>query len=85
MNSWLETYPHKVYASVLLLDGKVVDYKIGKNYWKSPFYVSLRGQITLDELKRCKTKYRFWEVNSDKEHNEVFNTLGKAWIESQSK
>lgn len=33
MKGWLETYPHKIYASVLILDGKVVDYKIGENYW----------------------------------------------------
>lgn len=68
MKHWVETYPHKIYASVLLLNNELVDYKIGERYWESPFEVTLRGQISYDDLLKCKTKYTFWEVNTEKEH-----------------
>ena len=42
--NWLNTYPHRIYASVLLLNGQIKDYKIGENYWKSPYEVTIRGQ-----------------------------------------
>lgn len=80
MKNWLETYPHKIYASILLLDGKLIDYKIGEHYWESPFNVCLKGQITLEELKRCTTDYRYWVVNSPTEHNNIFNVAAKEWI-----
>lgn len=84
MNTWLETFPHKVYASVLVLDGKAVDYKIGQNYWENSSHVTLRGQITFEELKRCETRYTFWEVNSQEEHEEIFEKIAVKWIENQS-
>lgn len=32
MPHWSDTYPHNVYASVLLLDEKIYNYKIGSSY-----------------------------------------------------
>lgn len=85
MLHWAYTYPHKVYCSVLLLDGKIVDYKIGERYWSTPFQITLRGQITLEELEKAKTEYTYWEVNNDKEHQQVFNKLAKEWLKQFNK
>lgn len=85
MNFWLETYPHKIYASVLLLDGKIIDWKIGQHYWEDPFQVKLRGNIKIEDIQRCVTKYTFWEVNNSEEHQKVFESIAKKWIELQGK
>lgn len=85
MKHWVESYPHKVYASILLLDNKIIDYLIGEHYWKSPCNVTLYGQISYRDLLRCETKYTFWKVNNNKEHREVFETLAKEWINNQIK
>lgn len=83
MGNWLDTYPHKIYASVLLFNGRIIDYKIGQNYWKDSFQVTLRGQISIDDLFKSKTKYTYWEVNSKEEHKNVFEIFAKEWIENQ--
>lgn len=83
--NWIETYPHKIYASVLLLDNKIIDYLIGEHYWKSPYNVTLRGQIPYNDLCKCKTEYTFWNVDNREEHNKVFSKLAKDWIKHQNK
>ena len=84
MKSWLNTYPHKIYASVLIFEGKVIDYKIGQNYWEDVYNVTLRGQISVRDLFRSKVLNTYWEVNSEKEHQEVFEKLAKEWVKNQS-
>lgn len=84
MKSWLDTYPHKIYASVLVFEGRVVDYKIGQNYWEDVYNVTLRGEISIANLFKSKVKHTFWEVNSEEKHQEVFNTIAKKWIEKQN-
>lgn len=42
MAHWVDTYPHDVYASVLLLDGEIYNWKIGQRYWKSPWDMTWR-------------------------------------------
>lgn len=83
MKHWIETYPHKIYASVLILDNKVMDYKIGERKWEHVYDVTLRGQIEIKDLERCKVKNTYWEVNNINEHGIVFNVLAKEWIEKQ--
>lgn len=83
MKHWIETYPHKIYASVLILDDKVMDYKIGERKWEHIYDVTLRGQIEIKDLDRCKVKNTCWEVNNINEHGIVFNVLAKEWIEEQ--
>lgn len=45
-------YPIRIYASVLVLDGSVIDYKIGRTFLKDKFSVTLKSQVTLEELSR---------------------------------
>ncbi|MGU8523301.1 hypothetical protein ACV3OO_11785 [Clostridium perfringens] len=85
MKHWVETYPHKVYTSVLLLNNEIIDYFIGEHYWKTPYNVTLRGEINYKDLSKCETRYVSWEVNNSKEHCEVFEKLAKEWINNQIK
>ena len=84
MKNWIETYPHKVYASVLLLNGEIVDYKVGEHYWTSVKEVTLRGQISYKDLLKCTVNHKCWEVNSKEEHENVFNKLSVEWINNQT-
>lgn len=75
----IDKYPHKVYASVILLDDKIYKWKIGMNYWESA------GQATLfirswDDFKRMESKYIAFEVNNPDEHEEAFSTKAPEWF-----
>ena len=75
---WHEQYPHMVYASVLLLDGKIENWKVGgyrkeipgewKAYWK------------LDRLADYSAFSKAFEVNTPEEHEKVFNELAPEWF-----
>ena len=84
MKSWIDTYPHRIYASVLLFKDKIIDYKIAQNYWEDVYHISLRGQISIKDLFRSRVLYTSWDVNSEEEHNEVFDKLAKEWIRNQN-
>lgn|GEM_PF-2323813 len=76
--AWHDEYPHKVYASVLLLDGKIENWKIGgspkkhagdwSNFWK------------LDRINDYTVQFTEFVVNNDKEHNEAFEKLAPEWL-----
>ena len=66
-------YPTRVYASVLMLNGRVVDWCIGHTYWKDKYGVTYRGQVDMDDFDKLETKYTCWYVNYDYELNGVFN------------
>lgn len=78
MPHWSDIYPHKLYASALLLDGKIENWKVVdypwidiygiKNYWKR------------DRMKDYTIVSQEWEVNNDKEHNDVFTMHAPKWF-----
>lgn len=79
-----ETYPHYVYATVFLLDGKLMDYKIGnqEKCWETRTF---RGQewenYVFDNFQKLNLycEYKKILVNNADEHNEAFEILEK-WI-----
>lgn len=79
MAHWSDVYPHEVYACVLLLDGKIYNWKIGEYYWSSPYEARMRLS-DFDKIDRMKTEYKSWTVYNDEEHNEVFERLAKEWF-----
>lgn len=79
MPHWVDTYPHKVYASVLLLDDKIYNYKIGQNYWKSPMYVTMRTS-DFDKMDRMRVEYTFFEVSDSEEHSKAFDVYARDWF-----
>lgn len=79
MKHWVNTYPHDIYASVLLLDGKIEAWRVDKTkidaivhldpeHWKE-------GRDNDYEIKSKK-----WTVENAEGHNYVFNTLAPAWF-----
>lgn len=76
---WVDTYPHEIYASVLLLDNKILQWEIGETYWVSPLsiYISPDMWSYIDDLE---TKYISWTVHNSEEHNKVFQELAPEWF-----
>lgn len=79
MGHWLDTYPHEVYVSAVLYEGKLFDYKIGQHklthvngvYMKiSDIYVT--KDITI-ELKS-------FTVNNSNEHDDVFTKHAREFL-----
>ena len=68
---WTNEYPHTIYQQVLLLDGKMIDWKIGGNRKTASTWTRRmcykEGSVTV-ETKEI-------EVNNDQEHNEAFRSM----------
>lgn len=77
--AWHDEYPHKVCASVLLLDGKVECWKIGypakteihnwSTYWK------------MDRLKDYTIQTKCFKVRNPQEHHLAFVERGPNWLD----
>jgi len=84
MAHWIETYPHTVYASVLLKDNKIANWKIGERCWESnmdmarrishskPFNMADYAGETVESIG--------FEVNSSEEHNHAISVLAENWF-----
>lgn len=79
MKHWVDAYPHKVFASVLLLDGKIYGWKIGDRYWDSPYEVRMKIN-DFDKLDRMRAEHTYWIVYNSKEHNDVYEIHAKEWF-----
>ncbi|UED72129.1 hypothetical protein [Brevibacillus sp. HD3.3A] len=79
MPHWSDTYPHNVYASVLLLDEKIYNYKVGGSYWKTPLEVKMRYS-DFDKIDRMTVEHTYFEVNNSEEHNAAFEVLARDWF-----
>lgn len=78
MAHWSDIYPHKLYASVLLLDGKIENWKVSNHPKTHSFYFS--GYWKLDRMNDYTSQYAEWEVNNQSEHSEVFQELSTEWF-----
>lgn len=79
-------YPHIVFATAFLVDGKLCDYKIGNkeeswgtrtfrgSNWENKVFERLRNN---DAMLTC--EYNALAVNDDKEHNKAFEDL-EDWL-----
>ena len=76
--AWHDEYPHSVFASVLLLDGKIESWKIGNPAKKSPMDFSAFWK--LDRLEDYTSEFKEFVVNNSEEHEEVFHFLGHEWF-----
>lgn len=81
MTHWVDTYPHKVYASVLLLDGKIYNYKIGQSFWENPLEVKMRYS-DFEKIDRMTVEHTCFEVNNSEEHNTAFKVLAMDWFKN---
>lgn len=76
--AWHNEWPHKVYASVLLLDGKIEGWKTGNPPKKEPG--EFKAYWKRDRLNDYTAEYVGFEVNNDKEHNDAFEKLAPEWF-----
>lgn len=75
---WSDRYPHDLYASVLLLDGKIETWKVGQHPRETPGVFSAFWKI--DRLKDYTAQTQKWTVNNSQEHNDVFAVHAPAWF-----
>lgn len=81
MREWsnFNEYPHKVFASVLLLDGKIYNWKIKNTHWVDPQEVTM-GYSDFDRIDRMEIKWTSFTVNNSFEHNLAFSYHAKEWF-----
>lgn len=76
--AWCDNYPHMVYVSVLLLDNKIENWKVGQHKWERPCDATAYWKV--NRLKDYKVQHvGYWCKNSE-EHEKVFNKLAPKWL-----
>lgn len=76
MAHWCDTWPHDIYASVLLKDNKIKLWKVGQN--------KLSDSYNTSALAEQHPEYSYKEicftVNNNDEHNNAFDVLSREWF-----
>jgi len=82
MAHWVNTYPHTVYASVLLKDGKIIDWKIGQRKWTHIFDMArmFKRPFNQDDYAGETVESIGFDVNNSEGHNRVFSDLAREWF-----
>jgi len=82
MEHWVETYPHTVYASVLLKDNKITNWKIGERKWTHNMDMTRMFKLpfNMDDYKGETVESTAFEVNNSEEHNKAFSELAREWF-----
>jgi hypothetical protein len=75
---WHEQYPHMVYASVLLLDDKIENWKIGGHKKDNP--MEWTNFWKMDRINDYTAECKGFEVNTPEEHEAVFIELAHEWF-----
>lgn len=75
---WTDVYPHDLHASVLLLDGKIENWKVGDMPRATPGEFS--GVWKNDRLKDYTAQTKTWTVNNAFEHDDVFSKHAPEWF-----
>lgn len=71
-------YPRKLYANVLLLDGKIINWKTGSTSWKNDGWLSSSQPLwVFQEECDLQSKTIFFEANNDDENNKFFSVTSK--------
>jgi hypothetical protein len=74
---WSEEYPHKLYASVLLLDNKIENWKVSD---RPKEVLGFTHCWNWDRLNDYTGDIKEFEVNNGEEHEKVFTTLAPEWF-----
>jgi hypothetical protein len=86
MKNWISTYPHEIIASVMLLDGKIYNYRIGEHpIGDQPFGKLIRVKISEEEMEKEKLmeiETIAFEVNNVNEHRDIFNVIAREWFKT---
>lgn len=72
------TYPHKICASALLLDGKLQGWKAGGTHWASSH--DARTWLKADRADEYTVERTEWTANNEDERREVFERKVHDWL-----
>lgn len=73
-----DNYPHMLYISVLLLDNRIENWKVGNRKWINPYEVS--GFWKIDRMKDYKVQWVGYLCKNEQEHCKVFEELAPKWL-----
>jgi hypothetical protein len=76
MAHWLDTFPHKICASVILKNNKIKFWKVGENPLKDKYNIPALEK----EHPEYSYKEQYFEVNNKFEHNVVFEVEAVEWF-----
>ncbi|MFJ8528505.1 hypothetical protein [Bacillus sp. NPDC094106] len=79
MKSWIDTYPHDIHASVLLLNAEIHNWKIGERCWTHPFAMKWSYPFP-DNIDKFSVKTHTWTVHTPEEHSKVFQEFAPEWM-----
>lgn len=80
MKDWTEVFPHDIHASILLLDDKIFNYKIGRSRWTTPSQVHMKLS-DFDKQNRMSIVSKKYTVFNKAQHNEV-DVLAREWMKN---
>ena len=71
-------YPYMLYTSVLLLDGRIENWKTGDRHWNNIGTITLLWNF--DRIKDYKVKWTGWFIENVEQNEKVFNILSHKWL-----
>lgn len=78
MKKRYDTYPQQIFATALLLDGKIENWWVGKVDSENQF--RLQDLWITDRLDDYKIVDTSWKVYTPEEHDRVINELSVEWF-----
>jgi hypothetical protein len=75
--AWHDEYPHSIFASVLLLDGKIENWKVGGHI---KGVSDFSGFWKMDRLNDYKAEHKEFIANTSEEHNRIFSVDSAEWF-----
>ncbi len=81
MTDWLKKYPHNIYASVVLLDKKIINWKVAKYAWNGVNWMrSKQPQIASSDHGAIEVISVCFVANNREEHEEIFSVDAKEFF-----
>lgn len=76
MNYWLNTFPHKIYATTILKDNKIRYWKVGQNRLKDTCDIKnlIKNHPSYSYKEHC------FEANTHYEHTYIFQIESVEWF-----
>ena len=74
-------YPHRIFASVVLLDGKIISWKVANYRWTMKTIGCYNHPVAVyKNYKKIKVRTRSFVANNRDQHNGIFETTTKKFF-----
>lgn len=81
---WSDIYPHKIWTNILVIDNKIIDYKIGVNQLDKFSWTIRFNEELHDRFNEIETISTFELVNNGVEHERAFDN-GSQLVKEHAK